>query len=52
MVFGELGQKLVIEHVAYGREAYMPGVLLACRRVMTLDRLVVGLDQILFEPAS
>jgi 4-hydroxy-tetrahydrodipicolinate reductase len=49
VVFGELGQKLVIEHVAYGREAYMPGLLLACRKVMTLDRLVVGLDALLFD---
>ncbi len=46
--FGELGQKLTIEHVTYSREAYMPGVLLACRRVMKLDRFVVGLDEILF----
>jgi 4-hydroxy-tetrahydrodipicolinate reductase len=46
--FGELGQKLTIEHVTYSREAYMPGVVLACRRVMKLDRFVVGLDEILF----
>ncbi|MBM4013593.1 MAG: 4-hydroxy-tetrahydrodipicolinate reductase [Planctomycetes bacterium] len=48
ITFGETGQKLVIEHVAYSREAYMPGVLLACRGVMKLDRLVVGLDDLLF----
>ena len=46
--FGELGQKLTIEHVTYSREAYLPGVLFACRRVMKLDRFVVGLDEILF----
>lgn len=51
VTFGEAGQKLVIEHVAYSRDAYMPGVLLACRAVMQLDRLVVGLDQLLF-PAT
>jgi 4-hydroxy-tetrahydrodipicolinate reductase len=49
--FGELGQKLTIEHVTYSREAYMPGVVLACRRVMKLDRFVVGLDELLFGPA-
>ncbi len=49
VVFGEVGQKLVIEHVAYDREAFMPGVLLACRRVTTLDRLVVGLDRLLLD---
>jgi 4-hydroxy-tetrahydrodipicolinate reductase len=48
VVFGDTGQKLVLEHVAYGRDAYMPGVLLACRRVMALDHLVVGLDALLF----
>jgi 4-hydroxy-tetrahydrodipicolinate reductase len=48
VVFGDTGQKLVIEHVTYGRDAYMPGVLLACRRVMALDHLVVGLDALLF----
>ncbi len=49
VLFGEVGQKLEIRHVAYGREAYMPGVLLACRRVGALDRLVVGLDSLLFD---
>jgi 4-hydroxy-tetrahydrodipicolinate reductase len=46
--FGELGQKLTIQHVTYSREAYMPGVVLACRGVMKLDRFVVGLDELLF----
>jgi 4-hydroxy-tetrahydrodipicolinate reductase len=50
--FGELGQKLSIEHVTYSREAYMPGVLLACRKVMKLDHFVVGLDEVLFEGGS
>ncbi len=49
VLFGAAGQKLVIEHVTYGREAYLPGVLLACRAVMRLDRLVVGLDTVLFD---
>jgi 4-hydroxy-tetrahydrodipicolinate reductase len=49
--FGELGQKLSIEHVTYSREAYMPGVVLACRKVMKLDHFVIGLDELLFGPA-
>lgn len=48
VVFGESGQRLTLEHVVYGREAYMPGVVLACRRVVELGRLVVGLDELLF----
>jgi 4-hydroxy-tetrahydrodipicolinate reductase len=50
--FGELGQKLSIEHVTYSREAFMPGVLLACRGVMKLDRFVIGLDELLFGSAG
>jgi 4-hydroxy-tetrahydrodipicolinate reductase len=50
--FGELGQKLTIQHVTYTRDAYMPGLLLACRRVMKLDRLVFGLDELLFGSAG
>ena len=50
--FGELGQKLSIEHVTYSREAFMPGVLLACRKVVKLDRFVIGLDELLFEGAG
>jgi 4-hydroxy-tetrahydrodipicolinate reductase len=52
VVFGDLGQKLVIEHVSYGRDAYVPGVLLACRRVLGLDKLVIGLDRIVFGEAD
>ena len=48
VTFGAAGQKLVLEHVTYSREAYMPGVLLACRRVVTLDRLAIGLESLLF----
>jgi len=49
VLFGAPGQKLVVEHVTYGREAYLPGVLLACRRVLHLDRLVLSLDRLLFD---
>ncbi len=48
VLFGGTGETLSIVHRIYGREAFMPGVLLACRRVMALQRLVVGLDEILF----
>lgn len=45
--FGGPGETLKIEHVTTGRECFMPGVLLAIRRVRELDGLVYGLDALL-----
>lgn len=47
VIFGDLGQTLTIREDTTSREAYMPGVCLACRKVMTLDHLVFGLENIL-----
>ncbi|MTV23952.1 4-hydroxy-tetrahydrodipicolinate reductase [Nitriliruptoraceae bacterium ZYF776] len=47
VVFGGLGQTLTISHRSLDRTSFMPGVLLACRRVGDLDGLVVGLDHVL-----
>ncbi|MBD3174011.1 MAG: 4-hydroxy-tetrahydrodipicolinate reductase, partial [Armatimonadia bacterium] len=46
-IFGGLGQTLSIRHDTISRESFMPGVLLACRKVMGLDGLVYGLDPLL-----
>jgi 4-hydroxy-tetrahydrodipicolinate reductase len=49
VIFGDVGQTLTIRHDTTGREAFMPGVLLAVRRVGTLpERCVVGLESLLF----
>jgi 4-hydroxy-tetrahydrodipicolinate reductase len=49
VIFGEVGQTLTIRHDTVGREAFMPGVLLAVRRVGALpERFVVGLERLLF----
>ena len=49
VIFGDLGQTLTIRHDTTGREAFMPGVLLAVRRVGSLsERMVVGLENLLF----
>jgi 4-hydroxy-tetrahydrodipicolinate reductase len=49
VILGDVGQTLTIRHDTTGREAFMPGVLLAIRRVGELDeRLTVGLEQLLF----
>jgi 4-hydroxy-tetrahydrodipicolinate reductase len=49
VIFGDVSQTLTIRHDTTGREAFMPGVLLAVRRVAALEEpLVVGLDSLLF----
>jgi 4-hydroxy-tetrahydrodipicolinate reductase len=47
VLFGGLGQTLTIRHDSIARESFMPGVLLAVRKVDGLDGLVVGLEHLL-----
>ncbi|MCR4425283.1 MAG: 4-hydroxy-tetrahydrodipicolinate reductase [Firmicutes bacterium] len=47
VIFGGQGQVLTIRHDSMGRDSFMPGVLLAVRRVITLDRVITGLDPLL-----
>jgi 4-hydroxy-tetrahydrodipicolinate reductase len=48
VLFGGAGQTLTIRHDSVDRESFMPGVLLAVRRVGSLDRSpVIGLEQLL-----
>lgn len=47
VIFGGLGQTLTIRHDSLSRESFMPGVLLSVRKVLELDRLVYGLENIL-----
>jgi 4-hydroxy-tetrahydrodipicolinate reductase len=49
VILGDLGQTLTIRHDSTSRESFMPGVLLAVRRVGSLEQpLTVGLEQLLF----
>jgi 4-hydroxy-tetrahydrodipicolinate reductase len=49
VILGDVGQTLTIRHDTISRESFMPGVLLAVRRVGGLkEPLVVGLESILF----
>jgi len=49
VMFGGLGQTLSIRHDSTSRESFMPGVLLAVRRVGGLERSpVIGLEHLLF----
>jgi 4-hydroxy-tetrahydrodipicolinate reductase len=47
VVLGTTGQTLTIRHDSYDRTSYMPGVLLAIRRVREQPGLTVGLDALL-----
>jgi 4-hydroxy-tetrahydrodipicolinate reductase len=47
VIFGGLGETLTIRHDSLSRESFMPGVLLAVRRVAGIDGLVVGLENLL-----
>jgi 4-hydroxy-tetrahydrodipicolinate reductase len=48
VILGGVGQTLTIRHDSMDRESFMPGVLLAVRRVATLeDSPVVGLEKLL-----
>ncbi|MET0836566.1 MAG: dihydrodipicolinate reductase C-terminal domain-containing protein, partial [Thermoleophilaceae bacterium] len=48
VIFGGLGQTLTISHDSLARESFMPGVLLAVRKVESLERSpTVGLEHLL-----
>ncbi len=48
LIFGGPGQTLSVRHDSTDRESFMPGVLLAIRKVGSLDqRLTVGLENLL-----
>jgi len=47
VVLGTEGQSLSIRHDSYDRSSFMPGVLMAVRRIGELPGLTVGLDAVL-----
>jgi 4-hydroxy-tetrahydrodipicolinate reductase len=50
VIFGGAGQTLSLRHDSIDRHSFMPGVLLAVRKVGTLpDRFTVGLEKLLFD---
>jgi len=49
VILGDVGQSLTIRQDSYARESFMPGVLLAVRRVPELtESPVIGLEHLLF----
>jgi 4-hydroxy-tetrahydrodipicolinate reductase len=52
VILGDVGQTLTIRHDSTDRTSFVPGVLLAVRRVAGQDEpLVVGLERLLFDEA-
>ena len=50
VILGDVGQSLTIRHDTINRESFMPGVLLAVRRVGSVEQSpVIGLEQLLFD---
>jgi 4-hydroxy-tetrahydrodipicolinate reductase len=47
VLFGTTGQTLSIRHDTYDRSSFMPGVLLAAKRVASRPGLTIGLDGLL-----
>ncbi|MER3496382.1 MAG: hypothetical protein C4320_06055 [Armatimonadota bacterium] len=48
VIFGAAGESLTLRHDVLDRNVYSAGILLALRRVKTLDQLEVGLESALF----
>ena len=47
VIFGWLGQTLKIRHDSISRESFMPGVIMAIRKVKKVKGLVYGLENLL-----
>jgi 4-hydroxy-tetrahydrodipicolinate reductase len=47
VILGGLGQTLTIRHDSISRESFLPGVLLAIRKILSLQGLTHGLERIL-----
>jgi 4-hydroxy-tetrahydrodipicolinate reductase len=47
IIFGNTGETLTLRHDSIDRQCFMPGVCLAAEKVMTLDKLVYGLEELL-----
>ena len=47
IIFSNTGETLTLRHDSIDRQAFMPGICLACEKVMNLNKLVYGLEEIL-----
>lgn len=47
VIFGGVGQTLKIRHDSMSRESFMPGVIMAVRKIRSIDGLIYGLENLL-----
>ncbi|SRR5579883_200851 len=47
IIFGGTGETLTLKHDSIDRQCFMSGIVLACKKAVTLDKLVYGLENIL-----
>lgn len=47
VLLGTMGQSLTVRHDSYDRSSFMPGVVIAVRRIAEVPGLTVGLDRML-----
>jgi 4-hydroxy-tetrahydrodipicolinate reductase len=47
VIFGGLGQTLSIRHDSISRESFMPGVVLACKKILQAEGLIYGLENMM-----
>ncbi|MFN7097238.1 MAG: 4-hydroxy-tetrahydrodipicolinate reductase [Gammaproteobacteria bacterium] len=47
VIFGAEGESLTIKHDTISRSCFMPGVIMACRKVTALHELVYGLEYLM-----
>lgn len=48
VIFGNLGETLTLRHDSINRSCFMPGIVMACKKVVKLNELKYGLEHILF----
>jgi 4-hydroxy-tetrahydrodipicolinate reductase len=47
IIFGSSGETLTIRHDTIDRQCFMPGVILACKKVIELKKMIFGLENLL-----
>jgi len=47
VIFGDLGQRLTLQHDSINRESFMPGVILAITEIIKLKGLYTGLEHLM-----
>lgn len=47
IIFGSPGETVTLRHDTLDRACFMPGICLACEKVMNLDKLIYGLEELL-----